>query len=176
MSVPPSWRQRPLCASRLAWSGLVGVLALTSAFSPRACCAHEARTEPEVKAQLKPRLLPMDLRLGRSPRSPSTGPGWYSWVLKGTPRTDASDRAERRSRSFRRRAACASGAVAIAGGLIARWSKKKADRAYGRYLHSAAVRRQERAFERSQRYDRIAGGAFVVMEVGIVLAAHFTFY
>ena len=107
MSVPPSWRQRPLCASRLAWSGLVGVLALTSAFSPRACCAHEARTEPEVKAQLKPRLLPMDLRLGRSPRSPSTGPGWYSWVLKGTPRTDASDRAERRSRSFRRRAACA---------------------------------------------------------------------
>jgi len=172
----PNRRQSSLCASRLAWSGLVGALALMSVFWPRACGAHEVRAEPQVKVELEPRLLPLDGRLGWSSQIPSPGPDWYFRVLRGTPRTDASDGAERRSRSFRRRAAWASGAVAIAGGLIARWSKKKADRAYDRYLHSAAVRRQDRAFERSQRYDRITGGAFVVMEAGVVLAACFTFY
>jgi len=176
VSDPPSGRQGLLCASCLAWSGLVGALALMSAFSPRACGAHGIRAETEVKLELEPRLLPLDGRLGWSAQIPSTGPDWFSREARGKPRTEASDRAERRSRSFRRRAACASGAVAVAGGLIARWSKKEADRAYDRYLHAAAARRQDRAFERSQRYDRITGGAFAVMEAGVVLAAYFTFY
>lgn len=176
MSVTPNWRQGFPCTRRLAWSGQVGMLILTSLLSPPVCGAHEASTEPEVMAQLGPPLLPMGRPVGWSRPILSPDSGRYSRMVKAMPRTDAEDGAARRSRSFRRRAACVSAAVAVAGGVVARWSKRKADRAYDRYLHSAGLRRQNEAFDRSRRYDRITGGAFVAMEVGIVLAAYFTFY
>lgn len=154
------------------------MLAVTHVLSPPAGGASEAGTNAgtnvEVRAQLEPRFPPVCLRVVEPSRVPS--PRRHLRAAKATARSSSADAVPRRSRSIRRRAACASGAVAIAGGLIARWSKKEADRAYDRYLHSASVRRQEKALDRSRRYDRIAGGAFAAMEAGIVLAAYFTFY
>ena len=158
---------------RARW-GMMGGLTVMSLVSPLAGGADEVGTEIEVRAPLESRLPPVGLRVLEP--SPSPSPRRHLQVAEAVPRAGAADRAPGRSRSIRRRAACAGGAVAIAGGLIARWSKKKADRAYERYLHSASVRRQERAFDRSRRYDRITGGAFAAMEVGVVLAAYFTFY
>jgi len=69
-----------------------------------------------------------------------------------------------------------SAALAAASGLVAWWSKERADRAYERYLHAASLRRQEDQFARAERYDRIAGGAFVGMEIGVVLTTYLLFF
>ena len=69
-----------------------------------------------------------------------------------------------------------SAALALGGGALARWSKHRADEAYESYLRSAGIRRRERQFERAQRYDRIAGAAFVAMEAGIALTTYFVFF
>ena len=69
-----------------------------------------------------------------------------------------------------------SAALALGGGGLALWSKHRADEAYESYLRSAGIRRRERQFDRAQRYDRIAGAAFVAMEAGIVLTTYFVFF
>jgi hypothetical protein len=69
-----------------------------------------------------------------------------------------------------------SAALALGGGVLALWSGRRADEAYERYLRSAGSKRRERQFERAQRYDRIAGAAFVGMEAGIVLTTYLIFF
>ena len=69
-----------------------------------------------------------------------------------------------------------SAGAALACGAVAWWSKEKANRAYGRYMRSASLRRQEKQFDRSERYDRIAGTAFVGMEAGLALTTYLLFF
>ena len=65
-----------------------------------------------------------------------------------------------------------SATVTVSAGLVARWAKQRADRAYDRYLTSAGIERQDRAFKRSEHYDRISGGAFAVMEAGLLFSTY----
>ena len=66
--------------------------------------------------------------------------------------------------------------LALAAGGAAWWSGHRADRAYDKYLHSAGRQRQDEQFRRAERYDRLAGGAFVFMEAGIVLTTYLVFF
>jgi hypothetical protein len=66
-------------------------------------------------------------------------------------------------------------ALAVVGGGLAWWSKKEADDAYDHYLHSASAQRQASQIDRAERFDRIAGGAFALMEAGVVLSVYFSF-
>lgn len=66
--------------------------------------------------------------------------------------------------------------LALAAGGAAWWSGHRADRAYDRYLHSAGRQHQDEQFRRAERYDRLAGGAFVFMEAGIVLTTYLVFF
>ena len=61
---------------------------------------------------------------------------------------------------------------AVGSGLVAYWSKREADEAYEAYLASASVRRQRKLFQRAERYDRIAGAAFLGMEAGLALTIY----
>ena len=79
-------------------------------------------------------------------------------------------------RSIWRRTVIASAALAAGGAAIAHWSSGHGDDAYDRYLSSAGERRREDAFDEAERYDRIAGTAFLVMEAGLVLTAYFVFF
>ena len=65
-----------------------------------------------------------------------------------------------------------SATITVSAGLMARWAKQRADRAYDRYLTSAGIERQDRAFKRSEHYDRISGGAFAVMEAGLLFSTY----
>jgi hypothetical protein len=68
-------------------------------------------------------------------------------------------------------------AVLTAGaGLVAYWSKERADKAYDRYLHSANTSRQDREYDRAERLDRIAGASYIGMEVGLVLSSYLLFF
>lgn len=69
-----------------------------------------------------------------------------------------------------------SAALAAGAGAVAYWSKERADAAYDRYLRSASAARQQRELAAARRFDRIAGGAFVGMEVGIVLSSYLLFF
>ncbi len=69
-----------------------------------------------------------------------------------------------------------SAALAVGAGAVAYWSKERADAAYDRYLHSASVARQQRELADAKRFDRIAGAAFVSMEVGIVFSSYLLFF
>ena len=55
---------------------------------------------------------------------------------------------------------------------MAYWSKREADDAYRAYLTAASVRRQRKLFQRAERYDRIAGAAFVGMEAGLAITIY----
>ena len=69
-----------------------------------------------------------------------------------------------------------SAGTALACGIAAWWSKEKADRAYEKYTRSASLRRQEKQFDRTERYDRMAGTAFVGMEAGLALTTYLLFF
>ena len=69
-----------------------------------------------------------------------------------------------------------SAALAVGGGVVAYWSKERADAAYERYLRSASVARQQRELDAAKHFDRIAGAAFVGMEVGLVLSSYLLFF
>ncbi len=69
-----------------------------------------------------------------------------------------------------------SAALAASAAAVALWSKHEADQAYDHYLHAAGEIRQKDQFERAERYDRIAGAAFVAMEAGIVLTTYLVFF
>ena len=59
---------------------------------------------------------------------------------------------------------------------MAYWSRERADAAYDRYLRSASTVRQQRELADAKRFDRIAGAAFVGMEVGIVFSSYLLFF
>jgi len=86
----------------------------------------------------------------------------------------------RRTEKFRqtrwRRLALASASLAVAGTVAAHWSKGRADRAYERYLHAADSQRRERAIDRAERHDRLAGVGFLAMEAGLAACAYLVFF
>ena len=59
---------------------------------------------------------------------------------------------------------------------MAYWSKERADAAYDRYLRSASTVRQQRELAAAKDFDRVAGTAFVGMEVGLVLSSYLLFF
>ena len=67
-------------------------------------------------------------------------------------------------------------ALTVGAGPVAYWSKEKADRAYDRYLYSASAKRQSEFYAEARRYDRMAGVAFIGMEVGLVLSSYLLFF
>ncbi|MDE2810810.1 MAG: hypothetical protein OXN90_20535 [Gemmatimonadota bacterium] len=69
-----------------------------------------------------------------------------------------------------------SAALAVGAGAVAYWSKERADAAYDRYLRSASVARQQRELDAAKHFDRVAGAAFVGMEVGLVLSSYLLFF
>ena len=69
-----------------------------------------------------------------------------------------------------------SAALTVGAGLVAYWSKEKADEAYDRYLHSASAKRQNEFYAQARRYDRLAGTAFIGMEAGLVLSSYLLFF
>lgn len=88
------------------------------------------------------------------------------------PATAAAPSKEKRSR----RKLYLSTALAVGAGALAYWSKERADAAYNRYLRSASAKHQERELAAAKRFDRMAGAAFVGMEVGIVLSSYLLFF
>ena len=109
------------------------------------------------------------------PRPPAMAPrpwGPRPLMAKGP----ATQQGTGKGRIVWRPALAASAALAVAGAALAYWSTDEADAAYDRYLRSAGARRQQQAFERAERYDRIAGAAFLAMEAGIVLSACLVFF
>ncbi|MBT3345046.1 MAG: hypothetical protein HN712_11330 [Gemmatimonadetes bacterium] len=75
-----------------------------------------------------------------------------------------------------RRTVLASAALAATSAVVAHWSSGQGDEAYDRYLSSAGEKRREDAFDAAERYDRIAGVAFLAMEAGLVLTTYFVFF
>ena len=69
-----------------------------------------------------------------------------------------------------------SAALAVGAGAVAYWSKERADAAYDRYLRSASTVRQQRELAAAKDFDRVAGTAFVGMEVGLVLSSYLLFF
>ena len=69
-----------------------------------------------------------------------------------------------------------SAAVTVSAAAVARFSKDRADNAYETYLKSAGRQRQQNHFEEAERYDRIAGAAFAVMEAGLVWSVYLLFF
>ena len=69
-----------------------------------------------------------------------------------------------------------SAAATVSAAAVARFSKDRADDAYETYLKSAGRQRQQNHFEEAERYDRIAGVAFAVMEVGLVWSVYLLFF
>jgi len=72
----------------------------------------------------------------------------------------------------RRRWIVAAAALVAGGALAAHWSSDRADRAYERYLTSAGPGRRERALDRAEHYDRLAGAGFAAMEVGLAACVY----
>ena len=69
-----------------------------------------------------------------------------------------------------------SAALTVSAAAVARLSKERADDAYETYLRSAGRQRQQSHFEEAERYDRIAGAAFAVMEAGVVWSLYLLFF
>ena len=69
-----------------------------------------------------------------------------------------------------------SAALTVSAAAVARFSKDRADDAYETYLKSAGRQRQRSHFEEAERYDRIAGAAFAVMEAGLVWSVYLLFF
>ncbi len=123
---------------------------------------------PEAEPRLQAGLF--GARLG-------TGP--MAWPLVAGERLSqqrAQTKPPQRTETIWRPALAATAALAVTGAAVAWWSTGEADAAYDRYLRSAGARRQQQAFERAERYDRIAGAAFLTMEAGVVLTACLVFF
>ena len=74
-----------------------------------------------------------------------------------------------------RRWLCVGIGLMVGGGVLAGWSKQRADEAYDEYRRSAGENRQQRLWDRSRTYDRLAGAGLLTMEVGVVLATYTIF-
>lgn len=84
--------------------------------------------------------------------------------------------AEESDKPLVRRPLLMSAVWAVGMGALAYWSRDRADRAYDAYMHSANAQRQQRHFDRAERYDRVAGAALFGMEVGVVLTSYLAFF
>ena len=107
------------------------------------------------------------------------GTGPMAWPLVAGERLSqqrARTKPPQRTETIWRPALAATAALAVTGAAVAWWSTGEADAAYDRYLRSAGSQRQQQAFERAERYDRIAGAAFLAMEAGVVLTACLVFF
>ena len=91
---------------------------------------------------------------------------------RSMPTTSAAPTKKKRSR----KKLYLSAALAVGAGVVAYWSKERADAAYDRYLRSASVARQQRELDEAKHFDRVAGMAFVGMEVGLVLSSYLLFF
>ena len=91
---------------------------------------------------------------------------------RSLPTTSAAPSKKKRSR----KKLYLSAALAVGGGVVAYWSKERADAAYDRYLRSASVARQQRELDAAKHFDRVTGAAFVGMEVGLVLSSYLLFF
>lgn len=118
---------------------------------------------------------PLELPLRLTPLEAALTVQWAEQPLRrpqARPATAAAPSEEKRSR----RKLYLSAALAVGAGAMAYWSKERADAAYDRYLRSASPKHQERELAAAKRFDRMAGAAFVGMEVGIVLSSYLLFF
>ena len=124
-----------------------------------------------VSAQAEPLELPRRL----APLEAALAEQWVERPRLGQrsmPTASAVPSKEKRSR----KKLYLSAALAVGAGAVAYWSKERADVAYDRYLRSASAARQQRELADAKRFDRIAGAAFVSMEVGIVFSSYLLFF
>ena len=122
-------------------------------------------------AQAEPLALPQRL----APLEAALAAQWAERPMlrqQSMPTTSEAPSKEKRSR----KKLYLSAALAVGAGAVAYWSKEQADSAYNRYLRSASVERQRRELADAKRFDRLAGAAFVGMEVGIVLSSYLLFF
>ena len=118
---------------------------------------------------------PWELPLRLTPLEAALAAQWAEQPLRrpqAMPATAAAPSKEKRSR----RKLYWSAALAVGAGALAYWSKERADAAYNHYLRSASAKHQERELAAAKRFDRMAGAAFVGMEVGIVLSSYLLFF
>lgn len=67
-------------------------------------------------------------------------------------------------------------AVSAGAALSAWWSEQRANDAYDRYMRSAGLARQQRAFARAERYDRLTGASLLGMQLGLIYSTYVYFY
>lgn len=67
-------------------------------------------------------------------------------------------------------------ALSTGAGLLAWWSEERADTAYARYMRSAGLARQRDEFALAERYDRLAGAAFLGMQLGLGYTTYVLFF
>ena len=147
------------------WCWLAAVIMLAA--SP--VTAEQPAPRPDTSAWSPlPRVLPAMYQAMPSDGHALSNGGAGRWI-RGSERLN-----ERRFQPGK--AADLSAGLALTGGVLAWLSKREADDAYDRYLHSAGSERQRTEFDRAERYDRLSGAAFAAMEAGILLTAYFTFF
>jgi len=145
--------------------GLVGLLLLAPALLNGQVHAPAESPQQQILLSILPPMLfgPQHVRIVVDNRSADS-------------RSSASSKAVNGDARRWRPALVASAGLAVTGAAVAYWSTHKAEDAYRRYLHSAGAGRQQDALDHAERYDRIAGTGFFVMEAGLVLTARFVFF
>ncbi len=101
---------------------------------------------------------------------------WQRTVDAAEVGSKAAARQERPTERRRGRRLLMSAAWTLGMGAFAYWGKERANSAYTRYMHSANTLNQQRYFERAERYDRMAGAAFIGMEVGVLFTTYLLFF
>ena len=112
--------------------------------------------------------------LRREPPLPPGGPALDSPLSRRQDR--AGDDRKQQVRSRMSAPLYLSAALTVSAAAVARLSKDRADDAYETYLKSAGRQRQQSHFEEAERYDRIAGAAFAVMEAGLAWSVYLLFF
>ena len=118
---------------------------------------------------------PLELPRRLTPLEAALAAQWVEQPMlrqRSMPTTSAAPTKKKRSR----KKLYLSAALAAGAGVVAYWSKERADAAYDRYLRSASVARQQRELDEAKHFDRVAGMAFVGMEVGLVLSSYLLFF
>ncbi len=59
--------------------------------------------------------------------------------------------------------------IMVLSAALGLYCHNQAEQAYRDYLHCGSYQRMQRLFARAQRYDRLTGWAYGVMEVGFVI-------
>ena len=82
---------------------------------------------------------------------------------------------EQSERSDRRLLLGSSIALTLSTGAAAFLVKRSADTAYEEYLRLANPVKQEQHFRKAVRHDRIAGGLWIALEVGVLVTWYLAF-